>query len=214
MWEVQQYPANLCAIKSPEVEPERTSWDKASRNCLHPQDPQPQRAPPLCAGGVQHQRERVEHPDNYPPPPTCQDNRRFRWSLWRPSSIDMFPARPIKVGGGWTQNVIRRLPVSLSNRKRTSDQLDPAESSKQQRLSIPAEDTANEMEEHSPATGNDVWLRIALNALFRHAVPWLARLLGLLGHLNGALLHLPVPPVLDVLKGRRGSGRLRPYRTK
>ncbi|GAB1528370.1 hypothetical protein RhiTH_011564 [Rhizoctonia solani] len=82
-------------------------------------------------------------------------------SLWRPSLINMFPARPIKVGGGWTQNVICRLPVSSSNRKRTSDQLDLAESSKQQRLSIPAEDTANEMEEHSPATGNDVWLRIA-----------------------------------------------------
>ncbi|KAF8670469.1 hypothetical protein RHS04_08598 [Rhizoctonia solani] len=82
-------------------------------------------------------------------------------SLWRPSLIDMFPARPIKVGGGWTQNVIRRLPVSSSNRKRTSDQLDPAESSKRQRLSIPAEDTANEMEEHSPATGNNVWSRIA-----------------------------------------------------
>ncbi|QRW22141.1 hypothetical protein RhiXN_09728 [Rhizoctonia solani] len=82
-------------------------------------------------------------------------------SLWRLSLIDMFPARPIKVGGGWTQNIIHRLPVSLSNRKRTSNQLDPAESSKQQRLSIPAEDTANEMEEHSPATGNNVWLRIA-----------------------------------------------------
>ncbi|GAB1526095.1 hypothetical protein RhiTH_009261 [Rhizoctonia solani] len=86
-------------------------------------------------------------------------------SSWCPSSIDMFPARPIKVGGGWTQNVICRLPVSSSNRKRTSDQLDPAESSKRQRLSIPAEDTANEMEEHSPATGNNVWLRIAAECI-------------------------------------------------
>ncbi|KAF8755461.1 hypothetical protein RHS01_05171 [Rhizoctonia solani] len=93
-------------------------------------------------------------------------------SLWRPSLINMFPARPIKVGGGWTQNVI-------------------SESSKQQRLSIPAEDAANEMEEHSPATGNDVWLRITAERIVQACGTWLARLLGLLGHLNGAFAPPP-----------------------
>ncbi|KAF8754468.1 hypothetical protein RHS01_06101 [Rhizoctonia solani] len=127
---------------SPEVEPERTSWDKPQPACTletlnHKGLLRYAQEEFNINGSGWNTQTIIRHLQ------LAQAQQALQMgSLWRPSLINMFPARPIKVGGGWTQNVICRLPVSLSNRKRTSDQLDPRNL------------------EHSPATGNDVWLRI------------------------------------------------------
>ncbi|CAE6461738.1 unnamed protein product [Rhizoctonia solani] len=86
----------------------------------------------------------------------------------RPSSIIMLPSNTIKVGGGWSQNIIHPLPPSSSGRKRASDQSDYGSSSKRRHLSKFVEDTTAQLETlDEPTSGNSARSRIAAERIIQ-----------------------------------------------
>ncbi|CEL57094.1 hypothetical protein RSOLAG1IB_12070 [Rhizoctonia solani AG-1 IB] len=89
-------------------------------------------------------------------------------SSQRPPSIVMLATNPIKVGGGWSQNVIRRLPASSSSRKRASGQPDSEGSSKRQHLSGSLGGSTTEPEVSDElADGADTRSRIAAERIIQ-----------------------------------------------